>query len=165
VTHAIGPHRDHGRSPTRNTAAAIYGTVVTAALIAGDSIESTDTALIVGTVVIVVPLYWLAHAYAEFLAQGIHEDTAPKVVATLRQELGIIWSAVPLLGIILVLRGAGVGENAAINVALWLAVVELVVVAIVAARHNHLRGLALAAAVVVSALFGVVIVILKAVLH
>lgn len=163
--HAIGPHRSHGRSPTRNTAAAIYGTVVTAALIAGDSIETTDTALIVATVVIVVPLYWLAHAYAEFLAQGIHEDTAPKVVATLRQELGILWSALPLLAMILVLRAAGVGENTAVNVALWLAVVELVAVAIIAARHNRLRGFALVAAVLVSALFGAVIVAFKAVLH
>ncbi|HEX4776799.1 MAG TPA: hypothetical protein VFW74_08505 [Acidimicrobiia bacterium] len=163
--HAIGPHRGHGRSLTRNTAAAIYGTVVTAALIAGDSIETTDTALIVTTVVVVVPLYWLAHAYAEFLAHGIHEETAPKVVATLRQEIGIIWSALPLLATILVLRSVGVDENTAVNVALWLAVVELVAVAIVAARHNRLRGFALVAAVAVSALFGVVIVVLKAVMH
>ncbi len=149
----------------RNTAAAIYGTIVTAALIAGDSRSTTNMTDIAVSVAVVVPLYWLAHAYAEFIAQGIHEHIRPRLVATLRQELPTVQAAVPLVGIMLVLGTVGVGENAAVYAALWLAVAELLAFAFVAARHNRLRGLALLGAAGTSALFGVAIVVLKAVLH
>ena len=150
---------------TRNAAAAIYGTIVTAALIAGDSAANVAIAETVAPVAVALPRYWLAHAYAEYLARGIHDETPPRALHTLRQEWPTVGSAIPLAGIMVVLRVASTSETTAVYAALWLAVVELFVFALAAARHNGLRGLVLLGTASISALFGIAIVALKAVLH
>src|SRR5262249_22305091 len=60
-----------GRSPGRRRAAGIYGTIVTAAVLAASGNTLSSAALEV-TVVVTLVVYWLAEQYAELLGEHTH---------------------------------------------------------------------------------------------
>ena len=150
-------------------APAIYGTILSTALIAAYSEDPGSDALQVAVAVLVAALvFWLAHAYADVLARGL-ERREHASLAHARAELAREWPMVtgallPILPLLLAPLGVlsdDAAESAAI--AAGVALLGAVGIAIAWRRGDGLVGIAFSAAG--SALFGIVVVALKAIVH
>jgi hypothetical protein len=149
-------------------ATAIYGSILSTALIAAYSEDSGGDAGQVAIAVMVAALvFWLAHAYADVLGRGLgRRDTSLGHVGNeLAREWPMVTGALlPVLPLLLAPLGVlsdDSAEDAAI--ATGVALLAGVGVAIALRRGSGLIGILLSAAS--SALFGIVIVTLKALVH
>jgi hypothetical protein len=143
-------------------AAGIYGTVVTAAVLAAGGGHLPTLALAVG-VVVTLAVYWVAEAYAEF-GERAYEGSIPTWVQT-RRSLAAKWplvsaSFVPLAAVLLA-RGLGASAPNAAFFGLAVTVLLLLGYGWGAGRAAHLRGFALVAMTLVAGAFGGVMIGLK----
>jgi hypothetical protein len=154
--------------PLDNPAGAIYGTIITAALIAAESQTPVAVSEIVATVMVTLLVYWLAHAYADVLAIGIKEERVPWMRPA-RRALGEEWPIVhasfaPLV-VLLATYGLGASKDQAISIALWFTVFLLAGWGVLAGRRSGLKGIGLVAAAILTGFCGLVIVVMKILLH
>ncbi len=156
----------------RNPRRAIYGTIVTAAILAGEGAAHLDPQDMIVSVLVTLLVYWIAHVYSEVLGHWVTPSSAqhrPAILSRLGQALAEEWAiVVGGLGVVLVLAVAwlaGASGQAAVNAALWMATAELLEWGIVAAKNAGLSGIRIVVSGVTSASFGAVIVLLKVVLH
>jgi hypothetical protein len=151
----------------RQRAAGIYGTIVTAAVIATGGNQLTTAALEL-TVLITLVVYWLAEQYAALLGEHTHAGRLP-TREQVASSLGAAWpmvtaSFVPLAALI-VARLLGATAPDAAMVALVVTIGLLVVHGYAAARAAGLTGFRLVAVVAVAGALGVAMVVLKVVLR
>jgi hypothetical protein len=147
----------------RRRAAGIYGTIITAAILAATGIRLPTVPLVV-TVVLTLLVYWVAEEYAELLgeqAEGGRLPTWPHM----REALAATWpmvsaSYLPLLALLLA-RAAGGSASAAANVGLGVAVVLLVIHGWSAGRAARLHGWQLLLITSVAAGLGLLMILLK----
>jgi hypothetical protein len=154
---------------SESLAPAIYGTILSTALIAAYSEDpGSDPWQIAVAVLVAAVVFWLAHAYADVLARGLalrERASFARARVELRREWPMVGGAIlPILPLLLaplgVLSDYG-AENAAI--ASGVALLGLVGGAIAWRRGEGLAGVAFNAAG--SILFGIVVVALKAIVH
>jgi len=146
-------------------AAAIYGTIVTTAVIGATSSKSAQTVLelAVGTLLV----FWLAHVYAMALArhlQGarLHWSAISHAMA---EERPMLEAPIPSL-VVLLLGAVGVlDDRLAVTVALLVGVGQLVGWGIAYARSQDWGWPMALAAGVVNGMFGLAVVILEVALH
>jgi len=155
--------RDRGR----RRAAGIYGTIVTAAVIAAGGSQLTTAALEV-TVLVTLIVYWLAEQYAELLGEHTHAGQLPRP-QQVTSSLAAAWpmvsaSFIPLLSL-LVARLAGASAPNAALIALGVTVVLLIVHGHSAARAAGLTGVRMLLVTATAGLLGVTMVVLKTVLQ
>lgn len=151
----------------RRRSASIYGTIVTAAVIAagGNQLNSAQLAV---TVVVTLIVYWLAEQYAELLGAHTHDGRLPSA-RLIRSSLAEAWpmvtaSFLPVASIgIAVLFGASSSDAA--QAALIVTVVLLVMHGYTAGRAAGLDGKQRVIVTLVAGLLGVAMVILKSVLQ
>jgi hypothetical protein len=150
-----------------NPSGAIYGTIVTCAIIAAASAGGKSPDLILTATITTLLVFWLAHVYAHFLDHEVrHDRTQWRVLASIMgQELSMI--AAPALSILFLFLGALglLNEPLAVSLALWTGVAQLVGWGIDVGRR---RGRAWPAALLIGLIngaFGVVIIILEVQLH
>jgi hypothetical protein len=151
----------------RRRASSIYGTIVTAAVIAagGNQLNSAQLAV---TVVITLIVYWLAEQYAELLGAHTHDGRLPSA-RLIRSSLAEAWpmvtaSFLPVASIgVAVLFGASSSDAA--QAALIVTVVLLIMHGYTAGRAAGLRGKQRIIVTVIAGLLGVAMVILKSVLQ
>jgi hypothetical protein len=163
--------------PSRSPGATIYGTIVAAALVAGEGAANAAVAKIVGTVLATLLVYWLAHVYSDLLARhaagsdsAADEDEPSRptwraLVESLAEEWGIVAGGLGLVVVLVVVDLAGGGPQLAVNLALLCAVVELVGWGVLAARRAHLRAGWVVVYALVSAALGILVGLLKLALH
>jgi hypothetical protein len=155
------------RDPGRRRAAGIYGTVVTAAVIAAGGNQLSTTELEV-TVLVTLVVYWLAEQYAELLGEHTHDGRLPRKDQVLSSLAGawpmVSASFIPLISL-LVARLAGSSASGAAAIALVITVVLLIVHGYTAARAAGFNGVRLLAVTGTAGLLGVVMVVLKALLQ
>ncbi len=148
-------------------AASIYGTVVTAAVIAaGGGVLSTGALAV--TVLVTLVVYWLAEEYAELLGEHTQAGRLPSATLV-RSSLAAAWpmvtaSFIPLAALP-VARLAGASSSDAAWVALGLTVALLIVHGYRAARAAGLGGLRLVLVTGSAALLGAAMVALKTLLQ
>ena len=146
---------------------AITGTVVCAAAIAGAAghLESTAqlSLLIAGTVII----YWIAHLHAITIGSALNRHHHP--LAAVRHAF---WEALPILGaslvplgVLLVMRLLGASLMTGAWTALYASIVLLATYSYQAGARGGLGVSGRLASATVGALVGVLVVILKALLH
>jgi hypothetical protein len=162
-----GESRPTIRNPGRRRAAGIYGTVVTAAVIAAGGNQLSTTELEV-TVLVTLIVYWLAEQYAELLGEHTHDGRLPRRDQVL-SSLSSAWpmvsaSFIPLVSLLLA-RVAGSSASGAAAIALVVTVVLLIVHGYAAARAAGFTGVRLVAVTSTAGLLGVVMVVLKALLQ
>ena len=90
-------------------AGAIYGTLVTSAVVAGESIAEVKVRDIAWSIAVTLPVYWLAHVYAAVLAEPSSDSGRPSwsnVSRSLRHESVILESAIPPLAMLVIFRAA-----------------------------------------------------------
>jgi hypothetical protein len=151
----------------RQRAAGIYGTIVTAAVIAAGGNQLSTTELEV-TVLVTLIVYWLAEQYAELLGEHTHAGRLPKrgqVVSSLAAAWPMVSASfIPLLSLLLA-RLAGASAPNAAAIALVVTVVLLVVHGHTAARAAGLTGIRMLLVTGTAGLLGIAMVVLKALLQ
>jgi positive regulator of sigma E activity len=163
------PHRTHRRSrdPTKeNTAAGIYGVIVSAAVMAA-SHENTAVAVAL-SVLFTLLVYWAAERYSRLVAERIHDGRRP-TWNQVRTQLTTGWeivsaSTLPLV-VLVVMALLGADLSVAVLAALGCSTLLLALAGWEMGRRGRLRPLERAASAGVAALFGLSMVALKALLH
>ena len=149
-----------------STASAIYGVIVSAAVMAA---SHADRIVAVGIAVLfTLVVYWSAERYARLVAARIHDGHRP-TWRQARHELTHGWpmvtaSAVPLV-VLLVAAVSGAQVYAAVIAALVASTVLLGLAGWEIGRHGRLSTRERWVSAGVAALFGVAMILLKALLH
>jgi hypothetical protein len=151
-----------------NPGAVVYGTITVGALLAAETARRETYAETVGAVLLALLAYWLAHAYSEFTEHRLEQNQALTLGAlarTLAHELMILaGAAVPLLTVIICWT-IPVRLSAALTAAIWSSAGMIVLVEVVAGLRAGLTGRELAFQTAIGALFGLLVIALKLVLH
>jgi hypothetical protein len=166
VTIAEGGGREPAQSVKvsgQHRAASIYGTIITAAIIAATGQKLSTVALAVAVVVTLL-VYWVAEEYAEVLGEQAEGGRLP-TWASIRGVLVSTWPMVsasyaPLVALVLA-RLSGASALTAANVGLAVAVILLTIHGWSAGRAARLRGRQLLLATAVAAGLGIVMILLK----
>jgi len=140
--------------------------IVGAAVLATAHAESA-----VGTVLAVLVtliIYWAAERYARLVAERIHRGHRPDR-RQVRRQLTAGWeivtaSALPLI-VLVVLRLFGADLNVAVGWALAGSTLLLCVAGWEIGRHGQLTGLERLVSAVTAGMFGVLMILLKTLLH
>ena len=164
---------ESSRSPSPNTPPAgglrqehadgIYGTIITASVLASAGADLAAVPLAV-SVVITLGVYWIADVYARLLAGPIHHGRRPTWPEA-RAMLAATWPMVsasftPVL-VLTVARIAGASSSAAATAALAAAILMLTIYAWSACRAAGLRGAQMIGVTSIAAGLGVLMIILK----
>jgi hypothetical protein len=162
-TRPASRRRDH----KRRRAANIYGTIVTAAVIAaaGDTLSTADLAI---AVIVTLVVYWVAEQYADLVAEHTHAGRLPsweEVRVSLADSFPTVTASfLPLIGLFLAwVFGAGPLE--ASEVALTVAVVLLFFDGHAAGKAAGLSGVRLMAVSTTAVALGLAMVVMKALIQ
>lgn len=148
-----------------NASAGIYGTIISASVLAA---AHGDTTFVVGTGVFgTLLVYWLAERWSEVI--GSHLRGEPFDWAHARRTFLRGWPMVqasygPLL-VLLVARILGASAETAINFALLTTIVVLIVLGTLAGRRACLSRAGVIASAIFNGLLGMALIVLKASLH
>jgi hypothetical protein len=149
-----------------STAAAIYGVIISAAVMASAHAE-TAVAVVVAVLVTLV-IYWGAERYARLVAERIHQGHRPSW-AQVRHQMTEGWAMVSAsylpLAVLSVLTLLGVGLYRAVVSALVCSTVLLCLAGWAMGRHGQLTLRERVASTAVAGAFGVVMIVLKSTLH
>jgi hypothetical protein len=157
-----GQRQPTARDRGRRRAAGIYGSIITAAIIAAAG--GLPTAALAVSVLVTLLVYWVAEGYAELLGEQSADGKLP-TWARIRGTLAGTWPMVsacylPLVALLLA-RVAGAAPLTAANTGLAVAIVMLTAHGWLAGRSAQLSGLPLVAATSVAALLGIAMILLK----
>ncbi len=147
----------------RRRAAGIYGTIITAAVMAAAGSRLPTLELEV-SILITLLVYWVAEVYAHLLGGQLERGHLPSV-HQIHLELTATWTMVsasflPLI-VLLLVRGAGTTAPAAANAGLISAVLLLVLYGWSAGRAAGLRGMRLVLVAAIAAALGLLMILLK----
>jgi hypothetical protein len=166
------PHWIAWRWFTRSPREAIYGTVVAAAVLATEGAANGSLTEIIASVLVTLLVYWLAHAYADLLAEhGTNRSNSAQrlsfrdVRRILANQGTVVMGGLVILVVLVVVWFSGHNVVTAVNVALWFAIGELAAWGTLAAKRAGLSVVGLTIYGLVSALFGIAMVLLKSGLH
>jgi len=151
----------------RHRAAAIYGTVITAAVIAAGG-NTLSTAALEVTVLVTLLVYWVAEQYAALLGEHTHAGRLPngeQIRASLSSSWPMVTASFLPLVTLLGARLLGATTIGAAAVALVVAVILLIIHGHAAGKAAGLRGKRLAAVTTTAGLLGVAMIILKVLLQ
>jgi hypothetical protein len=151
-----------------NAARIVYGTIVVAVLLSAETAAKETYAKTVLAVVIAVLAYWFAHSYAESAAGRMSNRsrlTVTALVQSMRHESPIVFGAALPLVPVLISWIAGGTLASAVSAAIWTAAGLIVVYEFVAGLRAHLSGAKLIAQTLVGAALGVLVIVLKLVIH
>jgi hypothetical protein len=151
----------------RRRASSIYGTIVTAAVLATGG-NQLSTAALEATVLVTLLVYWLAEQYAELLGRHTHEGRLPaasQVGASLRESWPMVSASFLPLATLLVARVCGASTLGAASIALVATVILLVIHGHAAGKSAGLEGVRLAAVTAAAGLLGIMMVALKALIQ
>jgi hypothetical protein len=165
VMRELSPARWLARG-TANVDGAIFGTITAAAVIAASAHDTTIGLVLTATVVTVV-IFWLAHVYGSVVESHMEEGRAGlnAVGQALIDELPVLEAPAPSVLILLAGVVGVLDAETAVLAALWMAVAQLVIWGAAAARRHRRSWRAAAASGAISGMFGLVIILLKTLVH
>jgi positive regulator of sigma E activity len=148
------------------TAAAIYGVIVSAAVMA--VAHAPSAAATVVAVLVTLTIYWAAERYARIVAERIHEGHRPRW-HTVREQLTCGWQMITAsflpLAVLLLVRLLGADLRTATIWALVCSTVLLCGAGWRIGRHGGLSTLERAVSSAVAGVFGIGLIVLKTLLH
>jgi hypothetical protein len=154
--------------PGTNPARLVYGVLAIGALLAAESGSHESYLDTVGSAVIALWLYWLAHSYADVLGHRLqtHERLSVTVLRrALRDEATIlVGAALPLLAL-LVAWALGAALTTGVEVALWTSVACLIAIELLAGIRARATPGELVLEAGIGLTMGLAIIALKVVLH
>ncbi|MCK9894302.1 hypothetical protein [Frankia sp. AgB32] len=169
------------RARTARPEHGIYGTVLTAGLIAAQDPLVESLADMVVDVLVTVAVFWLAHGYAHAVARPFGSDEGGEAAeptrplrpwgaarlawASLMVSLPLARASIGPVAVLVLARLAGATLDDAQEIALWASVVLLALWGLRAGLAAGSTGWRLVRQTAGSALFGVVLVILETAIH
>jgi hypothetical protein len=154
------------RAREESTAAGIYGVIVGAAVMAASHADSA--AAVTVAVLVTLVIYWGAERYARLVAERIHEGRRP-TWRQVRVQLTTGWEMVTASALPLAVLGVLYLLGADLDVAvLWALVCSTLLLCLAGwevGRNGHLSRLERLTSAVVAGLFGLFLILLKALLH
>jgi hypothetical protein len=151
-----------------DSAAGVYGTLLTLSVLVGLSLKKSGPGVMAITIGVSAAVFWIAHVHAGLVARWVRADTRPDrraVGEIMAREAPMIESAVPAVALVL-LAWLGVLSTSA---AVWTALVYgVVALAVWGALIAYRAGLGMTGMAVVSGVnlgLGLVIVVLKLLIH
>jgi hypothetical protein len=156
--------------PARNPSTTIYGTLVAAALVAGEGDADVAIPIIIGTVLLTLVVYWLAHVYADLLAPDDHAErpghpTRHELLVAMADEWGHVAGGLGPAAALLLAWLFRASTELAVDIALGVAVAELAGWGVLAARKADLHGAWMLLYAFLAAVLGGLIVVLKVLFH
>ncbi len=151
----------------RRRAASIYGTIITAAVLAAGG-NVLSTAALEATVFVTLLIYWLAEQYAVLLGEHTHSGrlpSRPEILRSMRASFPMVTSSLIPLIVLLIGRLCGLSAFHAAAVALFVTVVLLVYHGHAAGKEAGLTGARLVLVTSTAGLLGVVMIALKTLLQ
>lgn len=153
-----------GENPER----AVYGVILIGALIAAESGVHDGYLEKVGSTMLALGIYWLAHAYASVLGQRLsHQEhlTVGALARALMQEWAIVrGGSIPLFTLI-VGWVAGASQTTAVNAAVWAAIASLIAFELLAGLRSQATSRELALEGVFGIAMGLAMLALKSLAH
>jgi hypothetical protein len=168
VTHnlvrSLLPHFAVGKRPVSS---AIYGTVSVVAVIVVAAHQRATAGVVLLFAIVAMVVIWAVHVYASALAAagvtGLHWRTA--VPRALHEELGVLEGAAAPLAVLVVGAVGLLDDEQAIRWAVWCGVVLLTLIPLVWLRRRGSTWRSAVLASTVAGFFGLVLVVLKVVVH
>lgn len=149
-------------------AAAAYGTLSVGTLLAVETPSAENYWETLVGALIALLVYWLAHAYAGLLGERMQSGarlSPTEVLVAMRHEAPILLGAAPSLTALVVCWIGGADLSVAVSIAVWTSAAVIVLIECVAGLRAHLTGRQLLLQVSVGALLGLLILVLRLVLH
>ncbi|MEV6318109.1 hypothetical protein [Streptomyces sp. NPDC051776] len=149
--------------PLDHPAQAVYGTVITGAVMSAYSEPPVELDEVLIHVPATVAVYWLAHVYAEQLVHA--EQGVPfsrrRLPAAMRNQWPIIQSALTPLLVLLLALLCGATTTIALAIAVWFTVFLLSAFGLVGARRGGLKGRPVVKSALLAGILGLIVVGLK----
>lgn len=146
----------------------VYGTIAIGALLTAESAQSETYAKSVVAVVITLLLYWLAYSYAEFTGQRLEKgepfEFGELATAAVKELSVLIGASVPLV-VLLIFWAAGAPLATAVGAAIWTSAAMIVLIEFVVGLRANLTGRQLIMQTGFGAFLGLLVLILRIVLH
>lgn len=154
------------RSTKEGTAAGIYGVIVGTAVMAASHADSASAMTV--AVLVTLVIYWGAERYSRLVAERIHEGHRPNW-RQVRLQLTTGWelvtaSALPL-AVLVILRLLSVSLDLAVTWALACSTLLLCLAGWEIGWYGQLTNLERLVSAAVAGTFGVVLILLKTLLH
>ena len=146
----------------------LYGAIVAGSVLAVSSAHAEDTAHVAVATALVTAIYWLAHVYVDAIGGRFRDNDRPmhrRIVDAMRDTTELLIGAVPPILIFLLARLLGADVQAAAQAALWFTVVMLLVAGAGAAYLAGVRGVTLVVESLIAGSFGLLVILLKYLLH
>jgi hypothetical protein len=154
--------------PETNPAGAIYGMITIGALLAAESGLHETYAETIGSALVALAMYWVAHAYANLLGERLQTQerlSARTLGRNLLHDWSIVSGASPPLLALVISWAVGAGQETAVTAALWTTVGSLIVYELVAGMRSRARRGELVLEGCVGAAMGLGVLALRVILH
>jgi hypothetical protein len=154
--------------PEENPSGVVYGTIAVGAVLAAESTRSDTYGDTVEATVLILLLYWVAHAYAAVVGLRVTKSeplSAGDHWRVFLHEGAIVKGAATPIAVLLVLWGAGVSFSTAVNAALWSSAGVLAAFETVLALRRDIGGWQRVGQVLVGTLLGAGILLIHLLLH
>jgi hypothetical protein len=172
VDHDSTPHsgteRAHRLVNAHNAPDLLYGAIVAGSVLAVSSAHVPESAHVALAASLVTAIYWLAHVYVEAVGNRFRDREHAihsRLLLSMRESIEVLFGSVPPILVFLLARAFGADVSHAAQIALWFTVVLLIVAGASAAYLAGARGLALVLEAMVAGAFGVLVILLKYLLH
>jgi hypothetical protein len=152
-----------------NLARAIYGYILATSLVAAFSEDDDYSTTEVAVSVFVTGLvFWLAHVYASLLGERYvagRRLTRSEIGAEFYAEWPLVQAFIPSIAVLLLGTIGLLSDDTAVWLAIAVGLAALLLWSLEIGRRERLSPLELAGMVLVNALFGAAVVVLKVVVH
>lgn len=149
-------------------AAAIYGLITVGALLAAERARQETYAKTILAVILTLLMYWLAHSYAEFTSARLKENkpiSARELGRTMLDQTPLLLGACLPLVALVITWAVGGSLSSAVSAAIWTSTGGVILIEVVAGLRADLSGGALLLQAGVGAVLGVMIALVRVVLH
>ncbi len=151
----------------RQRSAAIYGTIITAAVLAAGG-NALSTVALEATVFVTVTVYWLAEQYAVLLGEHTHSGQLPskgEITSSMRASFPMVTSSLIPLLVLFIGRVCGLTAFHAAALAIFTTVVLLIYHGHAAGKEAGLTGPKLLLVTATAGLLGLIMIALKTLLQ
>lgn len=148
--------------------AAVYGTISIGALLAAESVHEETYAATVGGVAITLLIYVLIHAYSDYTGERLNSGEPLKLGALGRTIVSEGWllvgAGIPLVALLLC-WALDASLSTAITLAVWTSAAMVLILEVFSGVRAGESGRDLAFQAAAGALFGILVIVLRIVLH
>lgn len=151
-----------------NAGGLVYGTILVATLLSAESPRRQTYPRTEAAVAVALILYWVTITYSEYAGERLEHEVPFSWAGfghTAIREVTLLYGAAVPFVLILVFWAAGAALTTAVSVAIWVAAAAIVAAEVVIGVRAKLKGTELARQTGIGAVLGLLVVVLRVLLH